>query len=88
MAHAGNHALGVIESYAARLLAPDWALTWRRWAMLQAQYGRYLESAGSLRKYFDLGGAAAQNDSEAQALAKSLRLNYPTTVPVLDGAKP
>lgn len=75
---------GVIEAYAARLLAPSSPASWRRWAMVQVRQDRPLEGAGSLRRYFDLAGAGGAGDSEAQAMAQYLRVKYPVTGPVLD----
>ena len=82
---ANDAAGGVIEAYAARLLAPRSSVAWRRWAMVQVRQERPLEGAGSLRRYFDLAGsAAAAGDAEAQAIARYLRVKYPVTGAALD----
>jgi hypothetical protein len=75
---------GVLEAYAARLLAPDSPGAWRRWAGVQIHQERPLEGAGSLRHYFDLAGGKAAADVEAQTMAKYLRSKYPVTGAVLD----
>jgi tetratricopeptide (TPR) repeat protein len=64
---------GTIEAFAARALAPTDAVTWRRWAMVQAQRARYLEALRSFERYFQLGGAAARDDAEAQKWVKQIR---------------
>lgn len=78
---------GVIEAYAARLLAPRSPEAWRRWAMAQVRQDRPLEGAGSLRRYFDLAGAGGAGDSEAQAMAQYLRAKYPVTGAALDRSR-
>jgi hypothetical protein len=78
---------GVIEAYAARLLAPRSPESWRRWAMAQVRQDRPLEGAGSLRRYFDLAGGGGAGDSEAQAMAQYLRAKYPVTGAALDRSR-
>jgi len=86
LAGARDPGAAVVESYAARLLAPGSPGAWRRWAMLQVRHQRMLEAAGSLRRYFDLAGAEGAHDAEARELAQALRRRYPATAPVLDSA--
>ena len=81
-------AVGVIEAYAARLLEPAEPLHWRRWALVQIEHLRVLESARSLRKYFDMVGAEAEHDAEAQRLAYYLRTKYPVAAQALAGGGP
>jgi tetratricopeptide (TPR) repeat protein len=77
-----------LEAYAARLLAPDSPISWRRWAFLQVQQNRALEGARSLRRYFDLGGPETADDGDAQQLAQYLSNKYPITGPILDRRRP
>jgi hypothetical protein len=86
VAHDASEA--VIEAYAARLLAPDSPAAWRRWAIFQIRQDRPLEAAGSLRRYFDLAGAEAALDGEAQSVAAYLRARYPVTVRALEPKRP
>jgi len=55
----------VIEAYAARVLTPDDAGAWRRWAMMLGQLRRYRTGLVAIRRYFELGGAAARQDQRA-----------------------
>ena len=83
----GSPRVSVIEAYAARVLDPTWPPSWRRWAMIQAQHQRFLRSAHSLRRYFELAGSRAEGDSEAQALANYLRTEYPAAGRALDAGR-
>ncbi len=69
-----------IEAFAARTIAPQDPYAWRRWAMIQMDRQRTLESLASFRKYFHLGGVAAQSDTEARQWAQSLRSSIPRGV--------
>ena len=74
---------GVIEAYAARLLAARSPREWRRWAMIQIRQERPLEGAVSLRHYLDLAGDLGARDLEAQQMAAYLRNRYPVTAEAL-----
>jgi hypothetical protein len=75
----GQSSGGVIEAYAARLLAARSPREWRRWAMAQIDEDRPLEGASSLRRYFDLAGNDGARDGEALQMAAYLRAKYPAT---------
>ncbi len=64
---------GAIEALAARLLAPNDPVAWRRWALVQLTGGRYDEAEKSLERYLALGGAAARADSDVVRTLRSLR---------------
>jgi hypothetical protein len=68
---------GTIEALAARMLAPGDPFVWRRWAMIQLDRRRPLQSLESFRRYFDLGGASAREDAEARQLVSSIRAAVP-----------
>jgi hypothetical protein len=69
--------LGVVEAYAAKILAPDWAPVWRRWGMCQIQADRQIEGARSLDRYFELDPSARQRDPDAVAVRENLRRTLP-----------
>ena len=64
---------GVLEAYAARVLAPEFPFGWRRWATVQLAYGHRAEAARSLEHYFALAPQAAQEDAEANAVRAELQ---------------
>jgi len=68
---------GVIEAFAARLLAPRDPVTWRRWGMVQSQRRRYLEALGSFDRYFALAGLAGQRDGEAKRWVADIKRALP-----------
>ena len=67
----------LIEAFAAHLLAPGDALSWRRWGFVQEYWGRDPEALRSLERYFALGGARAAGDRVAHDLAESIRRGLP-----------
>jgi hypothetical protein len=71
---------GTIEAYAARVLAPDRPAAWRRWGMVQAHRGRYLEALRSFHRYFALAGDASPSDAEAQRWVATIRGMLPSGV--------
>jgi hypothetical protein len=71
---------GTIEAYAARVLDPEGAASWRRWGMVQAHRERYLEALRSFRRYFSLAGDAAPTDVEAQRWVATIRGMLPSGV--------
>jgi len=64
---------GVLEAYAARVLAPEFPFGWRRWATVQLAYGHRAEAARSLEHYFALAPQAVQEDAEANAVRAELQ---------------
>jgi tetratricopeptide (TPR) repeat protein len=70
-------ATGVMEAYAARVLAPADPYAWRRWAMIQADRGRHLQALASFEKYFELGGQAVAGDAEAAKWLADIRAMLP-----------
>ncbi len=62
---------GAIEALAARLLAPEDPVAWRRWAMVQTQRQRYLEALASFERYFKLAGNARRSRGRAMGGADS-----------------
>jgi hypothetical protein len=67
----------IYEALAARLLAPDDPASWRRWAVVQGRFRRYERAIVSLRRYFELAGAAAAGDREAHGMMAYLRRVQP-----------
>ncbi len=83
-------ARGAIEALAARLLAPEDPMAWRRWARYQLLGARYDRAEKSLERYLSIGGAAARADSDVARTMRSLRLVLPggeVTRRVLGGGK-
>ena len=68
---------GIIEAFAARVLAPDRPSMWRRWAQLQLLTMRYRQASASLDRYFELAGAEARDDTEAVRWRDELRRARP-----------
>ncbi len=56
---------GEVEAYAARVLAPESAVAWRRWALVLALENRQAESIAALDRYFKLAPTAASRDRDA-----------------------
>ena len=69
--------MGAIEALAARVLEPDDAMAWRRWARVQLAGGRYDQAEKSLERYLALGGTAAQADSDVARMMRSLKRVLP-----------
>jgi len=69
--------LGVIEAYAYTRLRPRDPDAWRKWASAQLAEHRYEAAVQSLRRYFELGGTAAQRDLEARQVMASLHRVLP-----------
>jgi hypothetical protein len=69
--------LGVVEAYAAKVLAPDWPPVWRRWGVCQVQSDRQIDAARSLDRYFALDPGARRNDPDAVAIREHLRRTLP-----------
>jgi len=72
---------GVLEAYAARVLAPEFPFGWRRWATVQLAYDHRFEAARSLERYFALAPQAATDDAEAVAVRAGLRGVAPASEP-------
>ncbi len=67
----------VIESIAARALAPADPIAWRRLAMVQIHRERYGPALETLNRYFALAGADGARDAEAQRWAEELKRRTP-----------
>lgn len=78
LSHDPGDPSGTIEAYAARVLAPDRPASWRRWGMVQAHRGRYLEALRSFHRYFSLAGDAAPPDAEARRWVATIRSMLPS----------
>ena len=68
---------GPIEAYAARVLAPDHPMMWRRWGMVQVLESRAEQAVASLERYRALAGSEAQGDLEVTNLIARLRRELP-----------
>src|SRR5439155_12390614 len=68
---------GPVEAFGARVLAPDDALMWRRWASVQMHRRRYLEALHSFDRYFRLAGPMAGRDGEAQQWVADIKRALP-----------
>ena len=66
-----------LEAYAARVLAPNLAWSWRRWAEVQLSSSRSRQGALSLDRYFALAGAEGNSDAEAHYWRDQLRRIMP-----------
>ncbi len=66
-----------VEALAARVLAPENPLGWRRWAMIQATLNRFPHALRSMERYFALGGAQAARDEQALRVLQTLRRVMP-----------
>jgi hypothetical protein len=67
----------VIETYAARVLAPEQPGSWRRWGVVQALGGRNEPAAASLERYLALAGPAGQGDPDIAWLMAQLKRRLP-----------
>jgi len=72
-----NRATAQIEAFAARSLAPESAIVWYRWALIEAQSQRIPESARALEKYFALGGTTPARDLYARQVLGQLKRALP-----------
>jgi hypothetical protein len=77
---------GVIEAYAARVLAPRDPGAWRRWAAIQANRNHDVEALASFETYFRLGGAVAAADAEAHRWVDRVRRLIPPGAAVREDA--
>jgi len=68
---------GMIEAYAARLLAPEEPWMWRRWGMVEMVRDAREPAAQALERYLELAGPAARDDREALATLATLRRELP-----------
>ncbi len=68
---------GVIEAWAARVLAPENAVAWRRWAMIQIRRERQPEALASLERYTKLSGADGASDPEVVMWTSRMRAAMP-----------
>ncbi len=68
-----SSSMGAIEALAARVLAPDNAMAWRRWGRVQVRAGRYDQAERSLERYLALGGEVARADSDVARTMRSLQ---------------
>lgn len=64
---------GTVEAYAARVLVPEQPYGWRRWGMVQARRGRYVEALASFERYFALMGGGGEQDQEARRWVETIR---------------
>ena len=55
-----------VEAFAARVLAPDDALVWRRWGLVQYVRSRHLKARAALERYLALGGERARADAQVR----------------------
>lgn len=69
--------LGVIEAFAFTQLRPSEPDAWRKWASAQLAEQQYGAAARSLERYFELGGAQARQDLEAQRVLGAIRRVLP-----------
>jgi len=67
----------IMETLAARLLAPEDPLAWRRWAMVQARDSHVEGAYASLTRYFEMAGPAGAADVPALQLLEFLRQSQP-----------
>jgi hypothetical protein len=68
---------GMIEAYAARLLAPEEPSMWRRWGMVETVRGARDPAARALERYLDLAGPAGHEDQEVRTTLATLRRELP-----------
>ena len=68
---------GAVESYAARLLAPESAAAWRQWAMCQLMTSRGIEARASFEHYFALDPGGVRADTAAARLYRQLVRQLP-----------
>ena len=68
---------GPVEAFAVRVLAPNDALSWRRWGSIQLYRKRYLEALASFERYFKLAGLPGQGDVEAQNWVSEIKRALP-----------
>ena len=68
---------GALEAFAARMLAPDDPLTWRRWGLVQYARRRDLKARAALERYLALGGDQARADEQVQRTLVELDRRLP-----------
>ena len=66
-----------IEAFAARVLAPELPVSWRRWGMVQALGNRSPEAVASLERYLKLAGPQARGDRAVEDLLADLKRRLP-----------
>src|SRR6185436_20089919 len=71
---------GVIEVLAARALAPEYPMAWRRWGMVQLDRKRHLQAEKSFKHYLEIGGPDAARDGEAKKWLASIEAGKPRGV--------
>jgi hypothetical protein len=69
--------VSAMESFAALILNPADPAAWRRWALIQYQWGAFSGAYESLQRYFALAGPQSSGDVAAHALAGHLRTYLP-----------
>jgi hypothetical protein len=69
--------VSAMESFAALVLNSADPGAWRRWALIQYQWGSFSGAYESLQRYFALAGAPSSGDVSAHALAAQLRAYLP-----------
>jgi hypothetical protein len=68
---------GMIEAWAARLLAPNEPSMWRRWGMVEMVRDAHDPAAHALERYLALAGPAGRDDREALATLATLKRELP-----------
>lgn len=70
-----------VESYAARVLAPEHPRTWRRWAAVMLEAGREEQAEQALERYLALAGHSGRRDREVKRLMANLREETLASIP-------
>jgi hypothetical protein len=66
-----------VEAFAARVLAPEDAIAWRCWGIVQAVKGRPGLAQAALERYLALGGEAARADTQVARFLAEVRRRLP-----------
>jgi hypothetical protein len=67
----------LIESLAARTLAPEDPLAWRRFGVVQLHHKRHQEALVTFERYFRLAGPAGEQDAQARQWVATIRRAMP-----------
>ena len=68
---------GALEAFAARVLAPDDPIAWRRWGLVLFARRRDLNARAALRHYLELAGDSARADAQIQETLRELARRLP-----------
>ena len=68
---------GVVEAFAARVLAPEAPITWRRWGMVQYVRSRHVKARAALQHYLEIGGERARADVQVQQALREIDRRLP-----------